>query len=155
MTHSTAVSADNMEMLAQGLSQLQSLDLGHCPLMQDDLALELLPLRPTLTRLDLSGSHRLTDRGIVDITKLSNLSHLVLQGCSRITNQCMGPIARLAKLRLLGIGECKKVALPTRLPFSCITDCSSRGPLPEIRFPSVSSSRSASVDRTRKTLVLK
>ena len=109
MTHSTTVTAENMEILASGLSRLQSLDLGHCPLMQDDLPLEMLPLRPTLTFLDISGSHRLTDRGILDITKLSNLSHLVLHGCSRITNQCMGPINRLTKLKILGIGECKKV----------------------------------------------
>lgn len=63
-------------MLAPNLPLLRTLSLCECPLMQDDVAVELVAFEETLTALNLSASMRLTDKGVRDISRLCNLTEL-------------------------------------------------------------------------------
>jgi serine/threonine protein kinase len=85
----------------EGVSSLRGLYLGG-DVLTDETAAFLGPL-PQLTQLNLDGSKRLTNRGLIPIGKLTNLTDLGLSGCGRLTDQGADYLQQIRQLRRLGI----------------------------------------------------
>jgi len=62
------------------LSNLRSLNLANCTALDEWAISRLHPLSHSLIHLDLSGCHRVADRGIMTLWRMKNLRRLVLSG---------------------------------------------------------------------------
>lgn len=62
------------------LSKLRSLNLANCTALDEWAIARLYPLRETLIHLDLSGCHRISDRGVMTLWKMKRLRRLILSG---------------------------------------------------------------------------
>lgn len=108
--------------IAEGLSNLQNLNLSGCKNVTSDSVITLADSCHNLLSLDLSGWN-ITDRCVVRITeKCSNLKYLCLRSCRSITDLAIARIAVLPDLQNLNL--CKYSA--TAITDSSITKIGER-----------------------------
>lgn len=75
-----------------------------------DKGLKELSELQSLEELNL-GSRGITDEGISQVAKLTNLRELTLFGCTEITNEALAKISTLKHLERLSINVCPKVTI--------------------------------------------
>ena len=60
-----------------------------------------------LTSLDVSGSGKITDAGLREISKLTSLTSLDVQSCNNITDAGVADLSKLTSLTSLDVGNCE------------------------------------------------
>jgi hypothetical protein len=104
---STQIGGAGIRMLSQ-LRDLEQLDLRFLDLVADDV-LALAP-HAKLRELSLYMCHRITDRAIDAIERLSLLAHLDLGG-TQITREAIDRLARMPRIHTIGLEACDPRAI--------------------------------------------
>eukprot|EP00808_Paulinella_micropora_P013646 g7160.t1 len=91
-----------------GLRDLQQLDLFGCRRLTDAGLIHLSRLG-NLQHLDLGGCSQLTDAGLVHLSGLRNLQYLDLRACQHLTDEGLIPLSGLRSLQHLNLGGCNQL----------------------------------------------
>lgn len=97
------------ELAGLRLPDLHLLDLGYCGKITDAGVVHVSRMH-TVTRLSLMASPGVTDEGLRNLQGMKNLQQLDLRGCPRITDRGLGHLAALKNLRWVQLGGCPKVS---------------------------------------------
>ncbi len=97
------------ELARLRLPDLHLLDLGYCGKITD-AGLVHVSRMSTVTRLSLMACPGVTDEGLRNLQGMKNLQQLDLRGCPRITDRGLGHLAALKNLRWVQLGGCSKVS---------------------------------------------
>ena len=89
--------------------RLRVLHAQFCDLRDDSLA--VMSNWQTLRELSLMSCRHVTDRGLLELGKLTRLRKLDLTGCGLITDTGLNHLAGLSRLYELSVGSCQGVAL--------------------------------------------
>ncbi|KAM4632170.1 F-box/LRR-repeat protein 19 [Discoglossus pictus] len=80
-----------LRLLLRHTPRLNHLDLSHCVQLSDHgihiLTAATSPLRDSLTHLNLTGCHRLTDQSLAFFKRCPRLQHVDLRSCRLLTNE--------------------------------------------------------------------
>jgi hypothetical protein len=91
------------------LPSLHLLDLGYCGKITDG-GLVHVSRMPTVTRLSLMSCPAVTDEGLRNLQGMKNLQQLDLRGCPRITDRGLEHLAALKHLRWVQLGGCPRIS---------------------------------------------
>ncbi len=97
------------ELSRLSLPDLHLLDLGYSDKITD-AGLVHVSRMSTVTRLSLMACPGVTDEGLRNLQGMKNLQQLDLRGCPRITDRGLGHLAALKNLRSVQLGGCFKVS---------------------------------------------
>lgn len=97
------------ELARLRLPDLHLLDLGYCDKITD-AGLVHVSRMATVTRLSLMACPAVTDEGLRDLQGMKYLRQLDLRGCPRITDRGLVHLAALENLQWVQLGGCAKVS---------------------------------------------
>lgn len=95
------------------LTTLRTLKLGFCGVKLESLAEVFLANKNTLRCLNLENNGGITDKMMVLLAPLVNLTSLNLNGCIHITDEGLEHIAHLVHLRFIGLRMCDDLTIDT------------------------------------------
>ena len=105
------ITDEGIRALASGLPQLQSLDISYCGKITDAGIRVLASGLPKLQSLNIEGCGNITDTGIIALASgLPQLQSLDIIGCVKITDAGIRALANgLPRLQSLDISYCVKI----------------------------------------------
>ncbi|XP_029696679.1 F-box/LRR-repeat protein 16 isoform X2 [Takifugu rubripes] len=100
------ITDDGVELVAENLRKLRSLDLSWCPRITD-MALEYIACDlHKLEELVLDRCVRITDTGLGYLSTMSSLRSLYLRWCCQVQDFGLQHLFRMRSLRLLSLAGC-------------------------------------------------
>ena len=97
------------ELARLRLPELHLLDLGYCDKITD-AGLVHVSRMTTVTHLSLRACPRVTEDGLRNLVGMRNLQQLDLRGCPQITDRGLDHLAALKNLQWVQLGGCTKVS---------------------------------------------
>lgn len=103
--HQSSTMAPFDEIMSQSMME----DLHSCSPFHRQSSLLLPPLTSNLTLLDLRGSQRLTDRGLMQLSELSSLEVVKLDNCHSLVGRGLMAFSSSHRLRTLSLANCRRL----------------------------------------------